>query len=80
MQGMLSAFQGLVVDWRRGKVSARGGGWGAMVVTQSFWRDLEWWAVHLRKRCLTPFKCEDKLGEAVLSGTDGFARHGDALF
>eukprot|EP00966_Prymnesium_polylepis_P074952 1738607-Prymnesium_polylepis.1 len=29
MQGMLSAFKGLVVDWRRGAVAPVGGKWGA---------------------------------------------------
>eukprot|EP00966_Prymnesium_polylepis_P110689 2560359-Prymnesium_polylepis.1 len=28
-QGMLSAFKGLVVDWRRGAVAPVGGKWGA---------------------------------------------------
>lgn len=70
MQGMLASFQGLVVDWRRSKVSKAGSAWSQMTVTNSFWRDIEWWIEHLEERCLTPFEEPSRLGEAVLSGTD----------
>jgi hypothetical protein len=69
MQGMLAAFKGLVVDWRRGAVSPVGGKWGAMTVGAPFWRDLRWWRVHLARRGLAPFE-KPKYGEGVLSGTD----------
>jgi hypothetical protein len=69
MQGMLSAFKGLVVDWRRGAVAPVGGKWGAMSVGEAFWRDLRWWRMHLEQRSLTPFDTVP-MGEGVLSGTD----------
>jgi hypothetical protein len=69
MQGMLAAFKGLVVDWRRGAVSPVGGKWGAMTVGAPFWRDLRWWRVHLARRGLASFE-KPKYGEGVLSGTD----------
>ena len=51
MQAMLSSFAGLVVDWRRGSVRrTAGGSWGAMHVSDGFWRDLEWWSEHLERR------------------------------
>eukprot|EP00966_Prymnesium_polylepis_P185320 4295502-Prymnesium_polylepis.1 len=55
MQGMLSAFRGLVVDWRRGAVAPVGGKWGAMSVGEAFGRDLRWLRMHLEQRSLTPF-------------------------
>ena len=70
MQGMLSSFKGLVVDWRRSKVSKAGGAWSVMSVTASFWRDIDWWIDHLEGRSLTPFEDQPQMGEAVLSGTD----------
>ena len=69
MQGMLAAFKGLIVDWRRGAVQPAGGSWGAMTVGAPFWRDLRWWRVHLARRGLSPFE-KPKFGEGVLSGTD----------
>ena len=69
MQGMLSAFKGLVVDWRRGTVAPVGGKWGAMSVGEAFWRDLRWWRMHLEQRSLTPFD-KEPMGDGVLSGTD----------
>ena len=70
MQGMLAQFQGLVVDWRRGEVSAAGGRWRKMVLTSSFWRDLAWWRLHLRHRSLAPLEPEPARAEAALTGTD----------
>eukprot|EP00966_Prymnesium_polylepis_P057302 1327384-Prymnesium_polylepis.1 len=69
MQGMLSAFKGLIVDWRRGAVSPVGGTWETMRVGASFWRDLRWWRSHLVHRSLAAFECEP-MGEGVLTGTD----------
>ena len=69
MQGMLSAFKGLVVDWRRGSVAPLGGCWGRMTVGAPFWRDLSWWRRHLAGRSLAPFGQEAR-GEGVLAGTD----------
>jgi hypothetical protein len=45
MQWVLSQFQGLVVDWRRGEVKPRGEKWQRLEMHQSFWRDLAWWRV-----------------------------------
>ena len=42
MQGMLAAFSGLEVEWRRGAVRARGEAWRAMSIGDPFWRDLDW--------------------------------------
>jgi hypothetical protein len=70
MQGMLAAFQGLVVDWNRGKVSRASGEWSKLTITPGFWRDLDWWIDHLEGRCLVPFEAEARPAEAVLSGTD----------
>ena len=76
MQGMLSQFSGLEVDWRRGEVRARGGSWSRMEVTGRFWRDLEWWS-----ECLAERNCMDlrdgalasdwaRVRESALTGTD----------
>ena len=70
MQGMLAAFQGFVVDWKRGKVARASGEWCALTLSPAFWRDLDWWIEHLEGRCLVPFDANTRLGEAVLSGTD----------
>jgi hypothetical protein len=69
MQGMLSQFKGLVVDWRRGAVSFAGEAWRHLRVGEGFWRDLQWWHDHLVTRSLIPFESEDH-AEAVLAGTD----------
>ena len=70
MQGMLSQFKGLVVDWRRGTVAPAGGAWQELEVTEGFWRDLDWWLDHLHSRSLAPFESEQPAGEAVVTGTD----------
>jgi hypothetical protein len=70
MQGMLSAFKGLVVDWRRGAVAPSGGEWGVMTVGPAFWRDVDWWLAHLERRSLAPFERDVGRAEAVLAGTD----------
>eukprot|EP00966_Prymnesium_polylepis_P092574 2143113-Prymnesium_polylepis.1 len=69
MQGMLSSFKGLVVDWRRGSVRAAEGSWGQMTVGSAFWRDLSWWRDHLVHRSLASFE-KPSSGVGVLSGTD----------
>ena len=69
MQGMLSAFKGLIVDWRRGAVAPVGGTWETMRVGAPFWRDLRWWRSHLVHRSLAAFEREP-MGEGVLTGTD----------
>ena len=70
MQGMLSSFQGLVVDWRRHRVRpASGQGWKAMRVGGAFWRDLQWWADHVDRRHSVPLQPMQH-GEAALTGTD----------
>ena len=69
MQGMLSSFGGLEVDWRRGHVRARGTGWRNMRVGGSFWRDLEWLSEHLERRNCVPIE-EPPHGAAAITGTD----------
>ena len=71
MQGMLSAFKGLVVDWRRHRVSTAGGPrrWKRMKVGPAFWRDLQWWSDHVARRHSRPLT-PPALGEAALTGTD----------
>ena len=70
MQGMLSQFKGLVVDWRRGSVLPHDGKWRPMRVVEGFWRDLEWWVDHLDSRSLASFDRGAPSPECVLSGTD----------
>ena len=70
MQGMLSSFKGLSVDWSRGRVTPDGKSWRSMHVEDGFWRDLHWWLKHLPTRSLTPFEGAPALGEAVMTGTD----------
>ena len=70
MQGMLSSFKGLSVDWSRGKVTPDGKSWRRMHVEDGFWRDLGWWQRHLPTRSLASFTSAPRLGEAVLTGTD----------
>ena len=70
MQGMLAAFKGLHVDWKRHKVSrARRGRLETMTVSEPFWEDVQWWVDHLALRCLTPFT-RQRAGEAAITGTD----------
>ena len=71
MQGMLSQFAGLEVDWKRGEVRPTGASrWGkGVVVTDDFWRDLEWWDDHLETSGGVPLE-EEPRGEAVVTGTD----------
>ena len=47
--GMLSSFAGLVVDWRRGRVTAGAGGWRPMIVPVGFWRDLAYCGWNLKE-------------------------------
>ena len=70
MQGMLSSFKGLVVDWRRGSVSFNGGPGEKLRLGEGFWRDLEWWSHHLAHRSLAPFVDPRETADAVLTGTD----------
>jgi hypothetical protein len=71
MQGMLSQFAGLEVDWKRGEVRPTGASrWGkGVVVADDFWRDLEWWDDHLETTGGVPLE-EEPRGEAVVTGTD----------
>ena len=69
MMSMLSSFQGLVVDWKRGKVSAAGGRWRDISISSGFWEDLEWWEDHLAVRHFTPID-EEERRPAVVGGTD----------
>ena len=71
MQGMLSSFAGLEVDWRRGAVrfSRSGGEWRRVQLAAGFWRDLEWWSANLECRNCVPMR-EASRGEAWLAGTD----------
>ena len=70
MQGMLSQFQGLQVDWKRGVVKPTAGShWGAISITEAFWLDLEWWRDSLDSRNCTSLETPD-LGEAAVTGTD----------
>ena len=39
MQGMLSQFKGLVVDWRRGSVTEASGRSGPLLLSAGFWRE-----------------------------------------
>ena len=70
MQGMLSSFQGLVVDWRRGTVAPAGGVWQTMTIGPRFWRDLAWWRRHLATRSFSRLGEGRRPAEGVLSGTD----------
>ncbi|MDA0949014.1 MAG: reverse transcriptase domain-containing protein, partial [Planctomycetota bacterium] len=70
MQGMLSQFQGLVVNWTRGTVTVPQGKGVRMGVSRSFWRDLSWWRNHLVTHSLSPFTSPSRRAEAALLGTD----------
>ena len=71
MQGMLSQFRGLEVDWRHGKVrpAKAGGAAREMTVDGAFWRDLEWFDDHFERRNCSPL-CEERTGDAAITGTD----------
>ena len=70
MQGMLSTFQGLLVDWQRGTVKvAKTGERQRLRVGPGFWRDLQWWKDHIEVRGLASLEV-DSLGEAAITGTD----------
>jgi len=70
MQGMLSQFKGLEVDWKRGFVKpSQSGSWGAVELSDAFWRDLEWWHDSMEFRNCTSL-VGPELGEAAITGTD----------
>ena len=70
MQGMLSQFKGLEVDWRRGLVRRiKDSAWAEIELNDGFWRDLEWWVDSFESRnCVSLI--EDRLGVAAITGTD----------
>ena len=70
MQGMLSQFKGLIVDWRRGSVSPPGGHPQPLSLHDGFWRDLSWWRTHLERRSLSSLGSSPRAASAVLAGTD----------
>ena len=70
MQGMLAAFKGVVVDWRRGTVSTGGLRGLNLELHGGFWRDLRWWARNLKLHSFTPFVKPDSISGGVLTGTD----------
>ena len=70
MQAMLSSFAGCEIDWRRGKVSFRGGSFTkCMVLPGGFWDDLDWWGEHLVERYSVPWT-EVETPVAAIMGTD----------
>ena len=69
MMSMLSSFRGMVVDWKRGRVSVGGGAWRDASVPAGFWEDLEWWEDHIDTRHYTPMEVAERR-PAVVSGTD----------
>ena len=70
MQAMLSSFAGCEIDWRRGKVSFRGGSFTKrMVLPGGFWDDLDWWGEHLLERYSVPWT-EVETPTAAIMGTD----------
>ena len=69
MMSMLSSFRGMVVDWKRGRVSVGGGAWRDASVPAGFWEDLEWWEDHIDTRHYTPMEAAERR-PAVVSGTD----------
>ena len=71
MQNMLSAFKGMVVDWRRGSVKYQGGPWSKMWVEASFFEDVDWWMSHLERSNCVPLMESEHVGQPVaLVGTD----------
>ena len=71
MQGMLSQFAGLEVDWRHGRVrpTRSGAALEEMTVSAAFWRDLEWWDAHFEQRNCVSMDVPTH-GEAAITGTD----------
>ena len=69
MMSMLASFQGMVVDWKRGRVSVGGGAWRSASVPAGFWEDLEWWEDHINARHYTPMEADERR-PAVVAGTD----------
>ena len=72
MQGMLSQFKGLEVDWKKGEVRpTHSSQWrsSGVAISAGFWRDLEWWNDHLESRCGVPLD-DAFVGEGVIAGTD----------
>ena len=69
MQNMLSAFSGLEVDWKHGRVRARHGDWELVTLSREFWLDLEWWSDHLEVRNCVPLDTPS-WSEAMITGTD----------
>ena len=69
LQCMLTAFSGLVVDWRRGAVRAGPGPWQRLKPSDSFWRDLDWWDEHLESNNCVPLTLPTATA-AVQAGTD----------
>ena len=70
MQGMLAAFKGVVVDWRRGTVSFGGKAGQELTLRPGFWRDVRWWVNHLHTHSFTTTDKDTSRGELVLAGTD----------
>ena len=73
MQGMLSQFKGLEVDWRHGFVRAKGADrWSHVTLSDGFWRDLIWWRDHLEQRNCVTVAESSRLADAavVITGTD----------
>lgn len=72
MQGMLAAFKGVIVDWRRGTVEFGGQRGRLLELRAGFWRDLRWWQRHLASHSFTSFESFSRqpTGELVLAGTD----------
>ena len=69
MQGMLSTFGGLEVDWQHGRVRARHGQWDLVELAEGFWLDVEWWSDHLASRNCVPIDAPRRC-EAMVAGTD----------
>ena len=74
MQGMLSQFQGLEVDWRRGSVRqtrVAGAAWRThgVELSDSFWRDIDWWLANLETRNCVSLEPRRE-GVAAICGTD----------
>ena len=70
MQGMLGAFKGTIVDWKRGTVSFKGRPGQRLELSDAFWRDLAWWGRCLAGQAFTPFARSPPVASAVLAGTD----------
>ena len=71
MQGMLSQFTGLEVDWRHGAVRPVGAArWSALSLDEGFWRDLDWWRDHLAWRNCVPIHQKTRADAAIVTGTD----------